>query len=650
MKLSFEISRGNVEKDARPAGSRETSRADDSKQLTTGATLTSGLSATAEPPNPGAVPTSVALPDPGPAKEPVSVAPIRWPFPYAVNMSLNPRGEDRRLTPFDQLRTIADVYDIARIAIECRKDHISQLQWDFAPRDKVARQKPTPAQQANINRLREFFISPDKERDRDTWQRMIVEEILVIDAMSIYKRRTRGGDLYALELIDGTTIKPLIDPRGFRPKPPNIAYRQMIYGRPVKGGDCTIDQLMYRPRTVRTWTPYGLSAIECILLSVNTALNRQLFNLTYYSEGNVPEGLMSVPEGWTTDQIKEFQTYWDSMIAGNFKNRQRLRFVGPKMAESVYQFKKGDFTTEFDEWLLKVTCAAIGVQPQEIGFTADVNKATGDQQQNATTRRSVKPLANFIKGIYDEIIIKDFGMPELEAVYTGGEIEDKLNQARIDDIYVKLGKNSIDEVRARDGEAMIGMGPAFYPVAGPPIFIEDLIQSRDLDPLSSDPWPLDDDSERPRPFGGAGPSEDETPPSESTSEEPAPDEKTEKAIDGALSTFKRWCVKRVKDGRGIDVAKFASEVLPTDLCQQIASGIVERSQSAHGHRFGTLAGVDEVFKAVTRSGGLVRAKQSTQRKFAKVAKGYFRDLSSALAAHMKSGIEKLPNASADADQ
>lgn len=49
---------------------------------------------------------------------------------------------------------------------------------------------------------------------------MLPEELRVIDAPVPYKRRTRGGALYALEVLDGGTIKRLIDDWGRPPQPP----------------------------------------------------------------------------------------------------------------------------------------------------------------------------------------------------------------------------------------------------------------------------------------------------------------------------------------------------------------------------------------------------------------------------------------------
>jgi hypothetical protein len=157
---------------------------------------------------------------------------LRFQFPYSVNSIWTPRGA---LTPFAVLRALADVSDIIRICIETRKDQICSLGWDIVPRDK----KQGKDLAGKINDARTFFRSPDRRRSFTTWIRMAIEDVLVVDALSCYRRKTRGGELYSLELKDGTTFLPLLAEDGDLPLPPGVAFRQIINGVPIQGGDCT---------------------------------------------------------------------------------------------------------------------------------------------------------------------------------------------------------------------------------------------------------------------------------------------------------------------------------------------------------------------------------------------------------------------------
>ena len=124
---------------------------------------------------------------------------------------------------FDELRALAESHDITRLAIETRKDQIEKLDWAIKPR----REKPADAdaRARGSHRLAEFWRRPDGERPFATWLRELLEDVLVLDAPALELRRNRGGDIIGLDIVDGATIKLLLDETGRRPKPPAPAYR-----------------------------------------------------------------------------------------------------------------------------------------------------------------------------------------------------------------------------------------------------------------------------------------------------------------------------------------------------------------------------------------------------------------------------------------
>ncbi|HVL65738.1 MAG TPA: phage portal protein [Vicinamibacterales bacterium] len=593
-----------------------------------GAFADQGAPAAGARPHPGPIPASGET---GPAEN-LRHAPIRWNYPYAYNQVWTPRS--KALTPFAVLRQLAEVDDIIRICIETRKDQMTSLDWDIVPRDK----KQGSGLTAKIQLAREFFARPDRRRDFSTWLRMAIEDVLVVDALSIYRRRTRGGRLYALELKDGTTFLPLLDEDGDLPLPPKIAYRQIINGVPMEGGDCTVDELMYRPRTVRTHTPYGLSPTEAVLLTVNAALSRQVFNLQYYTEGNVPEGLLEVPSSFTTtQQMADFQEYLDDYLAGldNLGRRRRLKVVGS--GSKVHEFKEPDFTSVYDEWLLKVRCAAFAVPPQEVGFTADVNKATGEQQENVAYRRGVKPLGRFFKGIFDEALVA-MDAAELEWVWTGGEVEDKLKQAQADRIYVSMGKTSVDELRSRDGQEPIGLGPYIETAMGP-IFVDELLTGRDPD---ADLTTTDGGR---TPAGETLDGDAKTTPSGKGAAQAlaeAQEDGAEKLSDAALADLRKWracAIKAVKAGRA--VPEFVSDTIPLELHVRVerfvklaaASGDVGKVVVAFD-----LAIADHQVTKAGESRTMTRLEQRAAKAYQRLMKRHFRAQGRALAEHLKQGL------------
>lgn len=156
---------------------------------------------------------------PLPAQAPPEVAGRQMDYPTGYNLRQQPRSDEA--VSFAQMRALADGYDLMRLIIETRKDQLAKLKWTIKPKDKAG----TPANEsaepdARCDALISFFQSPDKEHDWNTWLRMLLEDLLVIDAPTIYPRKTRGGDMYALEPVDGATIKRVLDQRGRTPLPP----------------------------------------------------------------------------------------------------------------------------------------------------------------------------------------------------------------------------------------------------------------------------------------------------------------------------------------------------------------------------------------------------------------------------------------------
>lgn len=580
-------------------------------------------------------PAGGARPEPGPTPAPsapsadehdVRRQPLRWQIPYAINQQLAPRRG--RLLPFETLRAFADISDLVRICIETRKEQMTGLAWNIVPRDKSVQVPKGSDLEGKINLARQLFQKPDKRRSFYTWLGMAIEDVLVIDALSIYKRKTRGGDLFALEVKDGATFLPLLDAVGDTPVPPAIAYRQIIYGQPVQGGDCTAEQLLYRPRTVRSHTPYGLSPTEAVLLTINAAINRQVFNLQYYADGNVPEGLAELPKGWTTEQIAAYQEYFDALMLGNPAMRKRLKFVA-EGGSKVFQFKQPEWSTDFDEWLAVIICAAFGVVPAEIGLTSDINKATAGMQENVTYRRGVRPLMHFFKDIFDEVLALDIQAPELQFIFTGGEPEDKKMQAETDAIYVAMGKTSVDELRQRDGQAPIGLGPYVETPMGP-IFVDELLAEPDPD---DDPATTDR-GDKPVATGSDG--------TDDSQERPFDDDE--------LEDVKKWravAIKAVKSGK--PVRPFVSDAISPELHIRIT-----RFLEAAGKK-GALevAGVVAAFEcALTEHVAIAKASGGERRRMTKVEKRaaaayqrlmqkHFKAQGKALTEHLAKGIADL---------
>src|ERR1700746_760659 len=222
-----------------------------------------------------------------------------WDFPVGYNTTYTPRSYEP--IGFEELRALAESHDITRLAIETRKDQIEKLEWTIKSRDGC---DPAADAPTRIERLTEFWRMPDGEQPFATWLREALEDVLVLDAPAFEVRRHRGGDTPGLDVVDGSTIKVLVDDTGRRPQPPAPAYEQVIHGRPWRL--LSDAELIYLPRNRRPPKAYGFMPVEQVFLTVNIGLRRQAMQLQHFTEGNVPTGLMAAPDGWNAEQIHQY--------------------------------------------------------------------------------------------------------------------------------------------------------------------------------------------------------------------------------------------------------------------------------------------------------------------------------------------------------
>lgn len=360
-------------------------------------------------------------------------------FDYPVNTNMRRLPRDGEGVTFEQMRALADGYDLLRLVIETRKDQMSKMKWTFKPKDAKA-QPDTRCEE-----LKEFFAFPDGEHDWETWLRMLLEEMLVIDAATVYPRPTLDGGVYALELVDGATVKRVLDSSGRTPLPPDPAYQQVLKGMPAV--DYSRDELIYKPRNPRVHKVYGYSPVEQIILTVNIALRRQVSQLQYYTEGNTPEALIGVPPEWNPDQIKQFQDYWDSILEGNTAARRHTKFVPGGM--SYNPTRESVLKDDFDEWLAKVIAFAFSISPQAL--IKQMNRASADSAKDQALSEGLIPVMNWIKNLVDYIIWKYWGYSDLEFGWEEDDETSPLVQMQVLTGYVQAKIMQDDEARDKLG-------------------------------------------------------------------------------------------------------------------------------------------------------------------------------------------------------
>lgn len=370
--------------------------------------------------------------------EAAGVAGRQFDYRTGYNVSIRPRSEEA--ISFEQLRALADNFDLLRLVIETRKDQLCALPW-------LIRSRKGDAQDDGRCRIVEAFLAmPDREHTWDEWLRMLLEDLFVLDAPSIYVRKTNGGSLYALEPIDGATIKRVIDATGRTPES-GAAYQQVLKGVPVV--DYSREELIYKPRNVRTHKVYGYSPVEQVINTVNIALRRQVSTLNYYTDGTMPDALAGVPGDWSVQQIREFQDYWDMLLSDDIASRRKLKFVPGEIARNFHEVKQPPLKDMFDEWLARVVCYCFAIDATP--FVAQVNRAVAETNREQSLSEGLAPMQQWVKSLMDRLLAQCLGEPDLEFIWQEGDIVSPLIRQQVLSGYVAAKIMHPDEARSQIG-------------------------------------------------------------------------------------------------------------------------------------------------------------------------------------------------------
>lgn len=428
-----------------------------------------------------------------PVREDGRADPRRYEYQVAQNINIT----ETKLVPFKTLRATADQVDIIRRCIEVVKNKVTGMDWDIVLSDDAseriaaesgkdhvramaeAREKYTD----EIARLRAFWENPDKANGYTyaDWINLSLEEILVLDAWSIWPQQAIGGDLYGLQVLDGSTIKPLIDDRGMRPMPPNPAFQQVLYGFPRSefmapmemedaDGEFTADELIYLVKNRRSWTIFGFSPVERALPLADIYLRRQQWIRAEYTDGVLPELMFKTDAtfGANPELLRAYENIFNDDLAGQTPQRKRSRILPAGIEPIQFDGYGEKFKDVLDNYLITSICGHFGVLPSEIGFSGSGSLGASGLQKGETLSSEtigIQPLAAWISKQITNICYVYLGMPrELEFKILFESKIDTESEARRVDIEMKNGARTVNEARSKMGLPLLDTPQADMPM------------------------------------------------------------------------------------------------------------------------------------------------------------------------------------------
>ena len=455
----------------------------------------------------GNVPFAPGLPITPGAINPVNADgradPRRYEYQVAQNINV---ATEQKLVPFKTLRGAAEQIDIIRRCLEVLKSKITGLDWDITIAEDASEKivaemggdhvramaKAREKFSEEIYRCRTFWENPDKANGLTfiDWLMVSLEEILVLDAWAIWPQRTVGGDLYGLQVLDGSTIKPLLDDRGMRPMAPQAAYQQILYGfprsefsaqndNPEADGEFSSDELAYLIRNRRAMSTYGNSPVERCLPVADLYLRRQQWLRAEWTDGVLPELMFKVDPDFGNDPIllKQLENALNDDLAGQTEQRKRARVLPAGFDPVQFEGYGEKFKEILDTYLVTSICGHFGVMPTEIGFSGHGGLgASGHQkgEQDSAQQIGVGPLVIWLSKMITNLSYSYLGMPrELEFKFMMDEGRDNQAEAQRADIELRGATRTINERRSELGLPLLDTPAADQPmlVAGAGVFL-----------------------------------------------------------------------------------------------------------------------------------------------------------------------------------
>ena len=179
----------------------------------------------------------------------------------------------------------------------------------------------------------------------------------------------------------------------------------------------------------------------------NIGIRSQRYLLAYYTSGNTPEMLIGVPATIPTQQIEQWNQVFDSYMEGEDDERRKIKMV-PSMDDSgkinaVFP-KEPLLKTDLDEWLARIVCFTLGLNPQ--AFVKSMNRASSEQAQDTAQAEGQQPIIDWMEAVMNECI-KRLGYGDShEFTFRVHREQDGLKQAQIGTLYLKTGVFSINMV------------------------------------------------------------------------------------------------------------------------------------------------------------------------------------------------------------
>ena len=367
------------------------------------------------------------------------------PLPSILS-TYSPRSDALPKPTPANLRRFAET-PIARKAINTIKDRIAGMRWRVQPRKGRAVEEVGLGAE-RILALTDNLDAPNSDDSFRSFCEQVLEDVIVGGFGAIELQATGDASRpLVMWPVDGSTIRMKADWDG---QPASPRYVQAT-GRYGPEGQIVLndDALCYIRLNPRTHTPFGLGRLEVAFETINEFLSAHRYAARLASNSVVQYAL------WLQDlgpaQHERLIHWWQDEIEGT----GRVPILSVESKPEVLRFGQGtdsDLRLAWQEFLLRVIADAFDLPPFFLGVEHDVNRSTAAELSDLAFRQAIVPTARLLaEHLTRDAIGKKLGWSDLEFVFTDVDARNEMEDAQIQEILLRSGVLTVNEVRRMRG-------------------------------------------------------------------------------------------------------------------------------------------------------------------------------------------------------
>lgn len=297
------------------------------------------------------------------------------------------------------LRNYADNDEWLRAGINKRRDQVGRAEIAVSPGDP--KRKFDKKTQYSL----ELMFDQPNER-RENWPELIsgsIEDMIVLGRGAISKGMTVDRKPTSLYAEDAATIKVYPGWDG-DPNKPRYLFEEFGTSRKVPLRNDELIMPFYSPATYR----YSLSIVQVLMDTIKADLEATKQALRTMQQKPPPNAFQI--QNASSQQLEAMRDAYDRDIAGQ---KELFWFGGPSAAQQfrlVYSARENQFL-EYQVYLVRKICALLQMSPQSLGVTFDINKATGEVQQEIDENTGLIPLLLVLEDYLNRELVADYAPP-----------------------------------------------------------------------------------------------------------------------------------------------------------------------------------------------------------------------------------------------